>query len=536
MIRVSPRAQQIVLFSATVLGFILLSPKWLFPVAAWIAPGLLLYFLDNKRSWRVFMWSFMALFLAGLVANYKVFPFPLPLLAPLTFQTALIASLPYGLSILVTRRVRGATASLVFPSLAVLQEYLSSFSGGGTWGSIGYSQTYNSDLLQLASITGIWGVSFLIYWFGAVMALTLRYWRQERVRFNAGRTFGLVMVAVILFGEVRTNRFIRKPVETVKVAGITAWNLEPLLVIYEIVYGKHLEVRPEELTQTSPALQELNKALALFIEDPLNSKHAMSHAALEAFQDSMFRIAEKEVYAGAKLIVFSEALMLTIKPHEEKLMEKGKTFARRHGVRVVLGVASFLPGKVEFGSRYVENKAIVIGEDGVVESVFFKNKPVPMVEGSVVGDGEIPVIQTRFGKLAVSICYDADFPGLIRQASLEQADILVLPSGDWKEVSPYHADMARVRAVENGFSLLRPASGATSIACNAYGEILSIRDFYDNGEKVITAHLPVQRIVTVYSLTGDVLPWACLAFLFFYLPISLRSSKSSGAIYQPLIF
>ena len=202
--------------------------------------------------------------------------------------------------------------------------------------------------------------------------------------------------------------------------------------------------------------------------------------------------------------------MFTVKPVEDDLLRRGKAFARQHKVRLLLTVGSFLPGKVGFGTKYIENKAIMINDAGEIESIFFKNKPVPLVEGSIAGDGEVPVIETKDGRIATSICYDADFPYLINKAGKKNADILLLPSGDWREVAPYHADMARVRAIENGFSIVRPVSGATTIACDYNGRVIGKRDFFDHGERVLVSHVPTNGVTTLYAMTGDVFPWACI--------------------------
>jgi apolipoprotein N-acyltransferase len=157
----------------------------------------------------------------------------------------------------------------------------------------------------------------------------------------------------------------------------------------------------------------------------------------------------------------------------------------------------------------------MINEAGEIENIFFKNKPVPVVEGSIPGDGEVPVIETAYTRIGISICYDADFPSLLRKAGKQHADIVFLPSGDWKEITPYHADMARVRAIENGFSLVRPVSGATTIACDFKGRIISKKDFYDHGERIMVASVPTRGIVTIYSFIGDSLAYLCVGSALF---------------------
>jgi apolipoprotein N-acyltransferase len=68
----------------------------------------------------------------------------------------------------------------------------------------------------------------------------------------------------------------------------------------------------------------------------------------------------------------------------------------------------------------------------------------------------MPALNTNYGKIAAAICYDGDFPNFIRSAGKNKAEIMFLPANDWKEIDPIHTHMAITRAVENGFSLVRP--------------------------------------------------------------------------------
>ena len=134
---------------------------------------------------------------------------------------------------------------------------------------------------------------------------------------------------------------------------------------------------------------------------------------------------------------------------------------------------------------------------------------MPVVDPSIAGDGVIPVLKTPFTNLATSICYDADFPDLMKQAGIKDVDILLLPSGDWKEIAPYHAQMAIVRGIENGFSLVRPVSGATSVVTDPYGRVRGIKNFDDEGPKVLVAYVPVKRVKTFYPIIGDIVVYLC---------------------------
>jgi apolipoprotein N-acyltransferase len=503
----------LILALVAILTFSLLSPKWTIPGAAYVAPALLLILLDRYSKVKSFFVGWTVLFLSGLIANYKVMPFPLAFMIFITAQVSLIGAIPFFISRILTQKFNGLLATLIFPSAAVTLEYLNSFFGSGSWGAIGYTQSEHLSIIQLASITGLWGVSFLVYWTNSIFVWSFEQkfeWKQLKTGLTI---YAAVLMIVYVFGSLRINPYFQQENKTIRVAGITAWNIHPIITMYKDAFQKEIKVDVESLTQTSPELQELNKALVKFIAKPFDKKFTNTHTALNLFQDSLFKKAEREAKAGAVLISFSEALMFTVKPIEDSLIHKGQRFAKNNRVYLMLALGSFIPGKVEFGTKYIENKALLIGPDGQVLNIFFKNKPVPIVEGSVAGNGILPVTQTAHGRLATSICYDADYPSLMRQASKGKADILILPSGDWKEISPYHANMARMRAIENGFSMLRIVSGATSVACDCYGRVTSSSNFLDDGDNVLLAYLPSTGITTVYAKIGDVFAWLCSLFI-----------------------
>lgn len=502
------------LWILTVITFALLSPKWLFAPAAWIAPACLMAFFGRTRFWNGLLWGWLALVVSGLLSNYGVMPFPGIFFAGMTLFLSLIKVIPFLVSNVLGQRCGfGWACTLIFPSVMVVSEYVNSFGGGGTWGSLAYTQFENYHLIQLASLGGIWPITFLLTWFASLLNwLLVQNFKWSAVR-KPVIIYAVIFFSTLLYGTLRTNSYFSKEQGVVRIAGITANNAVLVKAMYEDYYDQKMNIDPDQLTQASPELQELQKGFVKFIENPHDIHFTSVHHVLVSFQDSLLSLADREAKSGAKLITFSEGLFITPKDDEGKLINQAKTIAVTNKVYVALPLASLLPGKVEMGSKYMENKVMLINPSGEIENIFFKNKPVPVVEGSIPGDGEIPVVKTPFGNIAISICYDADFPSLMRKAGKKESDILILPSGDWKEVSPFHAHMATFRAIENGFSLFRMVSGATSMAADQQGRIISSIDFYTSGERVMIAYLPTERKRTLYSVIGDSFAWACALFL-----------------------
>jgi apolipoprotein N-acyltransferase len=122
-------------------------------------------------------------------------------------------------------------------------------------------------------------------------------------------------------------------------------------------------------------------------------------------------------------------------------------------------------------------------------------------------------VNTPLGKVAAAICYDGDFPNFIRTAGRNQAEIMFLPANDWKAIDPIHTDMAIIRAIENGFSLVHPAGPGLSVASDSRGRIISSMDYYRTDEQIMYSDVPTQHAFTLYPLIGDLFAWLCIAGL-----------------------
>ncbi len=427
----------------------------------------------------------------------------------ISIKSALLGALPY-LGHRLRTRISGWWQTLIFPALSVTYSFINPLQENGTWGSIAYTQVDNLPLMQLASITGVYGISFLIFWTSSMIVWAYEQkfqWQKIKV---AVSLYGAIFLSTLLFGLFKTNSYFHDSPPAVRVAALTGNNLPVFESMYQDAFGKKLPVDYKTLTQQSPELQELQKAVPLFVKDPMAPMFKNTRMFMRSFQDSLLVVAGKEAMAGAKIIGFSEALFFTIKSEEADFIEKGKLFSRQHHAYLLLTEASILPGEIQLGTPYFENKAILINPKGEVLNTFLKNHPVPVVEGCVPGDGDVPVVKTEFGNIAVSICYDADFPASIRQAGEKNADMLLLPSGDWNEINPYHAKMAAVRAIENGFSLLRPVSHSLTIATDQNGLIINSNRYTEERENVMIASLPVRHRQTIYTLIGDSFAWLCV--------------------------
>jgi len=194
---------------------------------------------------------------------------------------------------------------------------------------------------------------------------------------------------------------------------------------------------------------------------------------------------------------------------EREFISEAKVIAAREKIYLLMTLWSV---PENFPTRLIENKMIIIDPEGNEQLAYLKSNPVT-VEPIVKGGGQIPVLETAYGRIATAICFDGDFQKFIRQSGRQNAGILFLPANDWKQIDPLHSHMAIMRAIENGFSLVHPAGQGLSVATDNRGRIISSLDYFSGNEQIMYAEVPSRHSFTIYSRIGDAFAWLCIAGL-----------------------
>jgi apolipoprotein N-acyltransferase len=451
-------------------------------LAAWLSPLFVLRFVREQRAWVGLPVAYV------LLAAAFSFQFrgmvPIPGIGYFIFLAAygVVLILPYVADRLVSPRLEGLQATFVFPAAWAAMDYLNSLGPYGSWGSPAYSQYGNLPVLQILSVTGLWGVTFLIGWFAAVGVWLWRERASSRGALRGAAVFAGVLVIVVLLGGARMALFPPSS-ETVRIASVS-------------------QSKTQSEADNSAWVNMLqNRATEAEVEQVRAWTNAVNNGLLER--------AEREARAGAKIVFWAEANALVFKEEEAALIERGRALAAKH--RIYLGMA--LASWRRTAAPPLENKLVVIEPTGEVAWEFFKARPVPGGEASisVTTDGRLPSLDTPYGRLTSVICFDADFPQLLAQAGAMDADLVLDPSNDWQAIDPWHTQMASFRAIEQGFSLVRHTSGGLSAAYDHQGRRLAATDEYQAAENVLVAQVPTKGVRTIYSRLGDWFAWFCLA-------------------------
>jgi apolipoprotein N-acyltransferase len=212
-----------------------LNPWW--PLL-WFAPLPVLLFASRSTVWGAAFTAALSWLLGSLnllyywyYVNGGIGEAPASIRVLLLFALAgglFRAALVFALAVLLFRALlrRGAwwTALLAFPATWVSFEYLLNvISVHGTFGSLSYSQLNFLPFLQLASLTGPWGMSFLVLLFPATLAIGLHLRNvAPKQAFRVVSAGLVVIVLVLVFGALRLTQ--RTAAQQVKV-GLVASDL-----------------------------------------------------------------------------------------------------------------------------------------------------------------------------------------------------------------------------------------------------------------------------------------------------------------------
>lgn len=469
--------------------------RWVIPIAVWIAPMLLIRYMKSARGiWR-YVACYIVLYIGLAIGFHGVVP-GIMFYIIIAFFT-LVTMIPYVVHLLISPKLQGFLSTLVFPLCYVIIEYIESLiSPYGSWMSYAYTQYGNLPLLQIISVTGLWGITFIVMWFNTVVDWAWdRQFKLESIRRGAG-SFVLLLICVLSFGALRLA-FFSPNSPTVQVATISA--------------------------------PEPNQQIAAVIANPnvTNAQWQSFRSSAKVIQDNLLAQTSKQAAAGAKIILWGECDGIVAKEDAQSFILQGEQLA--HQKHVYLGMSLWVMTRNLSEEKY-KDEVVWITPQGHVAGIYKKSKLVPPTEPYYYspGDGRLLISDTPYGKIGIAICFDADFPSLIQQAGRNHVGLLLVPSGDWRAIDPLHTQMATFRAIENGFSLVRGTTSGLSIATDNLGHTLSAVDYFNtSGGHVMVSQVYTKRTATIYSRIGNLFAWLCIFGLLLLILISFNKRNQN---------
>lgn len=354
-----------------------------------------------------------------------------------------------------------ALAALVPPATWAACDYLiATVSPHGTFTSLAYTQADVQPIVQLVSLTGVWGISFLLLAPAAAVAVMLSQGIRRRTVVQVATT--LVIVAIGTFGY-------------------GAWRLSAdpsgQAVIRIAVVSANTEDDARWSTPGGPAI------LA-------NYTKQITTAAK----------------AGAQVVLLPEKIIDVDATALATLQDELQAIATSNKVQLVAGLTVFGDG----GNDY--NRALVLHPDGSTPTSYDKHHLIPGLEPYESGDhlGLMPGIGG--GQWGVLICKDMDFPGLSRQYGKAGVGLLLVPALDFDDDGWLHSRMALLRGVENGIPIARDGSQGLLTLSDQYGRVVSQVAAPSGSAATLTGELRPGIAGTLYTRWGDWFGWLCCLF------------------------
>jgi apolipoprotein N-acyltransferase len=357
--------------------------------------------------------------------------------------------------------------------------------GGNPWAVSGYSQVGMDPLVQIADVTGVYGLSFLI---GAANAALVELWlaaRYDRQRWRTALRGAAAVVGTLAiglgYGAVRLHSdLIDRQAAPVRVAMVQA-NLDLGAQWRQEFYGRNLDVH---LRLTHQVLSERRPQLVFWPENALT-----------------FFVADEPLYraAIARVLWPGGAQLVT-----GGLRTEGGAVMPRYYNSVFL-----LSPRGEIIGTYDKQKLVPFAE-------YF---PLPRVEGLVrrfarartLTPGEPrPLLETVGGRAGVTICNEAMFPEFAAARVRAGAGFLVDPANDtWltPEFSAQQFEIVSLRAIEQRRYIVRASTSGPSAIVDPYGHVPERTEFFTRA--AITGDIRPSALVTPYCRIGDLFGIAC---------------------------
>ncbi len=439
-----------------------LEPVW--PLM-WIACVPVLWFALRSSWWAAAVVAAAAMLVGNLnLWSYFTKTLGMPPSAWLAIFS--MAALAFAAGVLLFRglALRNAlwSAAVALPAFWVAIEYLRNFTTPhGTAGSLAYSQLTFLPFLQLASITGPWGMTFVMLMFSSSVAIWLNSRKPSpnqalRVLWVSVAT----VVVVLAFGAVRLAM--------------------PL------------------------ALKTVRVGL---ISSDLKKNDTVANPGVDT--ERLFRdyanAAEGLAAKGAQAIVIPEKVGVTLEGRSSDTDAVMQSLADKTGATVVAGV-------VDVGGSVKYNQARIYAPGSALRR-YDKEHMLPPFESNLKPGTDLVILPREKQLWGVAICKDMDFASPARLYGKTGAGLMLVPAWDFVVDAGWHGHIAVMRGVENGFSIARAAKKGFLTVSDYQGHIVGEERSDAAPFATLLVDVPNTHHWTLYQVMGDWFAWVAIAVL-----------------------
>ncbi|HJQ84769.1 MAG TPA: apolipoprotein N-acyltransferase [Candidatus Binatia bacterium] len=396
----------------------------------------------------------------------------------------LVWGIPFGTfaagAVVLLRRERSVVARLAIPALWVATELFRGRLVGQPWALLGYTQHAQLAIVQVAALTGVYGVSFLLAFTSTVLA-------EMPALLHAGhRRQALLTLAL--------------PVPLVAALGLAG-----TLVLLRGPDGGFAAQRVTVVQTNVEPAREWTRAYT--------DRQVMAHIQATAGLSTTAR---------PMLVVWPENAVPRYLETEPFLGAQLASIASRERADLLFGAPRYEGGRTYNSVRLIT----AAGRDG---GSYDKQRLVPLAERTPIGGddpaprsddpgqfsvGTGPSTLRSFVTLGVSICHEILFPELIGRSVADGAALLVNVSNDgWLDgghgiASRQHFAMAVLRSVETRRYLVRAATTGVSGVIDPFGRVVDVLP--PGAAGTVSTSVAGRTAITPYVRMGDVFAFACV--------------------------
>jgi apolipoprotein N-acyltransferase len=384
------------------------------------------------------------------------------------------------------------TAPCIWTSLEFLRSYALT---GFPWSSLGYSQYEFLPIIQIADITGIYGISFLVVALNGIVA------------------------DVFITSKIRAD----KPLySSISFLGGAICLIVVLILV--VSYGFFRLYQERGGAAFKAAIIQGN------IEQDKKWDLAYQKAVLQTYMELTSRAAEK----APDIIIWPETALPFVFREDKSLTEDLITFHKGLDSYMLFGSILIKENKQTksgaAGKNRLSNSALLLDKNSNVSYIYDKIHLVPFgeyvplrnilffIDKLVYGGGDyypgdryLSAV-TPFGDFATLICYEIIFPGMVRKFYIQGGDFMVTITNDaWfgDTHGPYqHFSMAVFRAIENRKPVLRAANSGISGFIDSNGRIMGASKLFER--TYLIKEVRKDKTMTFYTKYGDIFSYLCI--------------------------
>ena len=374
---------------------------------------------------------------------------------------------------------------IIAPVLWVGLEYLRSFFLiAFPWNLLGYSQFRTPSVTQIADLTGVYGVSFLIVLVNAGLFTIVFSCRPRRFKIMTAMLALGALGVTIGYSRVQLQGAAETTVNTVKIAAVQG-NIDQKIkwdqAYRQQIFDKYLDLSRQMLNAKPDLILWPETAVPfLFRYDP--AFHRQLTTSVQSWQTAL-------LFGGLDLI-------------RDEFVPKGYDS---------LNSAFFLSADGEFAGQYAKIQLVPFGEYVPFRKLLFFIDRITTAIGEVRPGEDYTVMYLGETPFSAVICFEIIFPDLVRKFVDSGAGFLVTITNDaWfgKTAASYqHFAMVTFRAIENRIAIARAANTGISGFIDPYGRILAQSDIFVDA--TLTHEIPLRTTKTWFTRHGDLFARAC---------------------------